>query len=350
MILEEKAYPMKREQWLDALKGLAAIFVMITHLYKDQTWFFVISGPIMLPLFFIITGYTFNRNRNVKDFLRVCIWKRLAVPLFCLSMAPLRVAKKIIVDRSLAGAWTYIVSLLSGKVLWYVYCSIFAMLIFYGIHRVATLCGEKGNTSMLLLCIAVATVGLVCVHFDILNICRLNTACIVQIFLLMGYYLKDKNLFADSGLMKKPWITIIASVSAYIGLVVFTMLAFPGEYFDLNRNMYYSLPVVFAMIFVGNFALIQIAKRCKTIGILAYIGRNSLVYYAIHVLCFSATKALFNIMNIHIGVKALEWVVMFLITVVACAFCAELVNRFAPFATGRGYIKQQEKRNADIQY
>jgi fucose 4-O-acetylase-like acetyltransferase len=341
MILENKAYPKKREQWLDVLKGLAAIFVIITHLYKDQTWFYVISGPIMLPLFFVITGYTFNRDRNTKDFLCVCIWERLVVPLFCLSLAPLHVVKEIIVDRSLAGAWTYIVSLLSGKVLWYVYCSIFAMLIFYGIHRVSVLCGEKWATQVrFLLCIAAATVGFVCVYFDVLDVCRLNTACIVQIYLLMGYYLKEKNLFTYSWLMKKPWIIISVSSGIYIGLVVFTMVVFPGEYFDLNRNMYYSLPVVFGMIVTGNFALIQIAKRCKTIGILAYIGRNSLVYYSMHSLCFFAAKVLFDILNVRIEVKALEWWVMFLVTATGCAICAELITRFAPFTTGRGYKKQ----------
>ncbi len=340
MMLENKAYPEKREQWLDVLKGLASIFVIITHLNKDQTWFYVISGPIMLPLFFVITGYTFNRDRTIKDFVRVCIWKRLIVPLFCLSLAPLKVIKKLIIDRSLDSAWTYAVSFFSGKVLWYIYCSIFAMLIFYGIHRVSSLCGEKRERQAhFLLCITVTAVGLVCANFGVLDVCRLNTACAVQIYLLMGYYLKNKNLFTNSRLMKKPWITIFASAGIYICFVIFTIVVFPGEYFDLNRNMYYSIPVVFSMIITGNFALIQIAKRCKTIGVLAYIGRNSLVYYAMQSMCSFVAKTLFDMANIHIEAKALEWSIIFLITAIGCAICAELINRFAPFATGRGYKK-----------
>lgn len=329
-----------RMKWLDMLKGMAACFVVLSHISVGQTWYYVVTGPIMLPLFFIVTGYTFNKNRTPLEFLRVNILQRLVMPLLCLSLSPIHVLKRLVIDRSLDSAAAYILQLISGDIMWYVYCSIFAVSIFYCTSKISGRFFErKKMVAHLALCIAISAFGLICAHFDVLNICRLNTACIVQIYLWMGVYLKEKSLFNGSKLMKRPWFAISVSAAIYIGLVVLTLCLFPGQYFDLNRNMYYNVPIVFAMIISGNFALVQTFLRCRPSGLLAYIGRNSLIYYSLHSLCFAVAKKALEFMPKVAECPALSWVIMFLAAIIGCAICAEIINRFLPFATGRQHKK-----------
>lgn len=345
IVMDIPKRPGERLPWLDTLKGLAAIFVAISHLNPD-VWTYVIITPIMLPLFFIATGYTFSTKRKPIDFLQVNIFQRLILPLFLLSLAPLIVLKRLVLDGDPVRAMDFLMDILMGKRLWYLYCSIFAQTIFYCILKIADKFfeGKQAEKARIILCVGVTVFGLICDYFNVLHIFRHNTACIVQSYLLMGYYLKSKNSFIDH--IKKPWAAISLAVAVYVVFVILTLTAFPGEYFDLNRNDYYNLAVVFGMILSGNFALIQIAQRTKPLKVLTYIGKNSLIYYCFHTMFFDATRQVFGILNIRIDVPILEKSILFMVSMIGCAVCAELINRFAPFAAGKGFTKQKDKNSS----
>lgn len=53
-----------RKEWIDGLRALAMLIVMTWHISNgiNSQWLFsLITAPIMIPLFFSITGYVFNR-------------------------------------------------------------------------------------------------------------------------------------------------------------------------------------------------------------------------------------------------------------------------------------------------
>ncbi len=78
----------KREEWVDALRATAMLFVIAGHLMPktENSWlYFLITSPVKIPLFFAITGYVFkDRNGNVLCFLRNLI-EKIAVPWLILS-------------------------------------------------------------------------------------------------------------------------------------------------------------------------------------------------------------------------------------------------------------------------
>ena len=52
-----------RKEWIDGLRALAMLIVMTWHISNgiNSQWLFsLITAPIMIPLFFSITGYVFN--------------------------------------------------------------------------------------------------------------------------------------------------------------------------------------------------------------------------------------------------------------------------------------------------
>ena len=118
----------KRKYWIDALRGLAMVFVIFGHHCPEFNEYFVITSPIKIPLFFAITGYVFNeRNGDTKSFLKNLFWK-LIIPWLFLSLLPLKVLNAVI-HLSAASAWRYIYEFISGGVLWYMPCCILAEVI-----------------------------------------------------------------------------------------------------------------------------------------------------------------------------------------------------------------------------
>lgn len=53
----------KRENWIDIVRAIAMLFVVIGHSYgKSGTVYYVLTGPIKMPLFYIVSGYFLNVN------------------------------------------------------------------------------------------------------------------------------------------------------------------------------------------------------------------------------------------------------------------------------------------------
>ena len=60
-----------RKHWVDALRALAILLVVLGHQLKDMTEYFIFTSPIKMPLFFAISGYLFNtRGGNDVEFFK----------------------------------------------------------------------------------------------------------------------------------------------------------------------------------------------------------------------------------------------------------------------------------------
>ena len=76
----------QRIHWVDSARGVCIFFVMMTHADKAELTIFPhFFRPFFLPLFFVVSGYLFNANRNWKDFLQR-EWRGLIVPYLCISL------------------------------------------------------------------------------------------------------------------------------------------------------------------------------------------------------------------------------------------------------------------------
>lgn len=71
---------LKRYQWLDILKGIGIILIMLSHACKIP-YLGIYLWSCYLPLFFMVSGYTFNPNLNVSDEIKKKA-KRLLFPYF----------------------------------------------------------------------------------------------------------------------------------------------------------------------------------------------------------------------------------------------------------------------------
>ena len=112
-----------REGWIDALRGLAILFVMYGHSVRGGIFpeFFTFTSPIKMPLFFAISGYLFKPNVKF-DYYCTQLTKKIIVPWFglgILSIIP------ILPIKGTSYIWDFILEMISGNALWFMRCFLF---------------------------------------------------------------------------------------------------------------------------------------------------------------------------------------------------------------------------------
>lgn len=322
---QEVARP--RLQWIDALRALAIVLVIFGHQAKGMTPYFVFTSPVKIPLFFMISGFVFNEKRKRISDLLAKLGRTIVVPWFALTLPPafLRAATKP--DFELLH---YVFELVSGQRMWYIPCCIVAEIIWFYCLKAAK--GKRGEVKLLSLSLATFAAGLVVSTFDVLSFAMINRALVAQLFLYMGHTFKRHHEVFD----RVPLATMLLLIAAYILLGEITMVYWPGRSLDIHMNEYYSLPICYAMIVLGCFALFTIAsKGGEYPPIICFIGKNTLVFYLLHAINLSVVHKVASAFGISI---ASPLGLAFVDTALACLACgveAFVINNYLPFLVGR---------------
>lgn len=328
-MLQQSSQGKSRKYWIDALRGLAMLLVIFGHHCPEFTEYFVITSPIKIPLFFSITGYVFNgRDGDVKGFFKNLFWK-LIVPWFFLSLLPL----KLIIaasQLSVTSAGRYIYEFISGGILWYMPCCILAEIIQFFVRKFF-----KGRCRYAVM-LVIAALGLILSHFEIGTFAGFNTACIAQIFIAIGLWLKEENVLRD-----KRELALGIGIALYVIGIIVTLVAYPGQNLDVHTNSYYNLLICALMIAVGCsvcFIGVEWFDRrhpIKKNNPLVFIGQNTLVYYMLCSYVIKVWNKGLELIHLSIQDGPAEWIVNTVIMCIGCAVLAIMINRFAPLLVGK---------------
>lgn len=199
----------RRIEWIDALRAVAMLIVMMWHISADcqNQWVYSLcTAPVMIPLFFAITGYIFNDcNGDQKEF--ICkISKYLILP--WLALAILKGAVNATLRGSFDYLCEYIGNLFTGDNLWYFPCCIIAEIIFF-----YSLKNCNDSRLIIIQSLVLSLIGILLSKFIMFNCLNISTAFICQFFIVFGYSLRNYDFRVN----KK--VVVISSV-LYIGLVV----------------------------------------------------------------------------------------------------------------------------------
>lgn len=305
----------KRKLWLDSLRGIAMLMVIFGHSAHDWTMFFYFTSPVKMPLFFIISAYVFNpRNGEQQRFLKNLLLK-LVMPWLILGMVPF-----FSVDRFL--------NLLSGEALWFMPCLIIAEIIWFYINKFSKSSGQIAIYG-LLSCV----LGFVLHYHHLLRYAMIDTAFIVQIFFVVGYFIRQNEDF----LIRRWKIWTPVAMAIYVILGGANMLFWPGEIIDVHLNIYYNIPICFFTIGIGCVGLFTLFKVLNVSpNWLVFIGQNTLVIYIFH--GFFVGRAFTYAMNC-LGIPSINIVLLGAIkTVIACCLCcliAMVANKYFPKLVGK---------------
>lgn len=309
------------------------VSVILNHLYGPHLYG-LLTYPFELVGFFFVAGYTFNVRGSFYHFLMAKI-KTLLIPFICLGLINavlsfwmkggslfLRI-KCLLLQQP--GVWDD---------LWFISCLFTMEILFYGVLRITP------RTLLQFVCCSMLSI---CGYFMLMHLpfslpWHIENACLMLDFLFMGYVMRTTNI--GHLLISRYSENVRLYFTLIIGAVYITFtLAIKNYPIDIHLHQYGMITVFLLSAFLGLSMIVCSAlllERHKSIMLrfLAYVGANTLVYYAFQ----SKVISLFYIVDDgsrwHWGGYVGTLVCCFL-TCVILAILSFLVRRYTPVLLGK---------------
>lgn len=268
----------QRLDWVDNLKGIGMILVILGHVSINKYLNDIIYS-FHMPLFFIISGFLFNFSNKDNYVLKKV--KSLIVPYF--KFCFIWFMYWFIFERFIRGGNISItqqffnIFIAKGgaenyyynAVMWFLPCLLITEITFYYLKRVIN--NEK---IIYLVVIVFSLLGYLNSKYNSLRFPWLIDVMLTSIgFYAVGYYILPKynNLKMESS-------------KSIINVVIFIfMLSVPNYIgrFDLNANIIPNYYMLYIFGTLGTILIVNISKNIN-LKIIKYIGMNSLFIMCMH--------------------------------------------------------------------
>lgn len=273
-----------RIKWIDMAKGLGIILVIVAHL--QPTFFTNEIYTFHMPLFFFLSGYVFTVEKyNFLQFIKRKA-KTILIPYFLLGIPMiLFVFIQMSVDKQMEAPGAYgsvIVDFLLQKRLWTIWflaCLFFTNLLFYAIARIF-----KNNLMIQgIVVLALASLGLFYYKNGGKPLVWNIDVCLTALPFFYGGYLLKKINFFKAQILRNDKLSILYFVFFLI-INIFSGISsrsISGYGLEMYYNQYGFEPLTYLSAFSGILWVI-ILSNAIYIKKIAYLGKNSLVYFSWH--------------------------------------------------------------------
>ena len=320
----------KRVEWLDVLKGILILFVILSHSYPSLIYRYIFT-PFFLTLFFFASGYTFSMKQNTKVFLQNK-WKRLGIPF--LILGGIRVAINYILYKD-GSIEKYLVNFLlqknsQGDELWFVSCLITTSILLYIVKKIMDIKGEEYQKKhIVLVTLALLIAGMIDIQvFKIKFLWQLELAFIMIFYMALGFCYKEVK--TNKILENKKFILI--NTVAYMIIVIFIR-----NDVDVHLEKFQYPVTFFISSLLAITPLLYISKKiCETKWkkVFIFLGQNTLFYYAfagiIRIVLYAAVSQCLKIQPD----KYIMPVICTAVSAVFLAYPAKLIKKFLPWVVG----------------
>lgn len=276
----------KREKWLDILKGIAILLIIIGHTpINDTLYKFIWSFHV--PLFFLISGYTFSK-REEKEFIKGK-FKRLMIPYYftCIlliianiisdmvlhidNVSILPIFKRWIWAGLYGSCWPYHTpfEIYDIGAIWFL-CTLFVALILFNFVM-----NQDEKYHMVLIAILVY-IGFSLNQFMWLPF-NFASACVCTLLLYTGYLAKKADILHHKSMVLNFVLLIISFIC-----ILNQSMTIVG-----NNTYTYGLFSLIGAISISYFVakLSKLLEKIPIIcNVLSYIGKNTLIILCFHLI------------------------------------------------------------------
>lgn len=314
----------KRIPWLDVGKGIAMLFVMLSHTIWVPDVYGQFFRPIYLSFFFIASGYVFSLKKDFPTFLRNKA-RTLLIPLFSLGMINMLSSQIITTgNHNLKDDFIGMLLQIRGKndYMWFVACLFLAEIIFYFIVKYVP---EKFSP---IICFFGLLLSYILAKNDIGPLpWHLQTMGTAIFFLEIGHLLKNHDTKIRRFFSLKYFI-----ISLFIFIVVMVIkLAVINDWNTVKVNDYSSGIILWLAVSISaNMFFIQFIRFIGHCKWLEFIGRNTLVYFAFQFKFQRIFEVIADRLHL-LQLPAAEWYISFVsvaFEAVCLACCAWFFNRY----------------------
>lgn len=280
----------KRIEYIDILRGIAMILVLIGH---NDTILTNYIYSFHIPLFFFISGLTYKGNSaSLKEVIKkrfrniVIPYLKLSLFLYFLWILLMNfqgiVLYKNDILRNFVGIFYCqgVDSMAWGLQLWFLPCLFITSIIFYFISKI------KKKVFILISIIAVSSVG-----FLLNDILRINflwsfdVALVGVLFYGTGFLLKNKlNTY------KPQIVDFICMLISLVLLIIFNQL---NGRVDMYSSQYNNILLFISNSFLGIYIIIIASKLIKQKRIIKFVGINTIIILALHIRVLDFIKKAF---------------------------------------------------------
>ena len=329
--MEKKINKPERVHWLDIGKGIAMLFVMLSHTIWVPDIYGQFFRPIYLSFFFCASGYVFSLKKNFKSFV-VNKCRTLLMPLITLSIINFVSSQVISVhEHDLKEDIIGTILQIRGKndYMWFVACLFVAEIVFYYIVRFI-----KGNYKWIIYILGflysfvLSRLGLGPFTWHI------QTIGVAVFFLGLGYEFKHNEE------KLKPFFNakcLLISGILYMMLMVFKLYVL-NDWETVKVNNYGSnLFVWLSVSLIANWFFTQVIVRIDRCRWLEFIGKNTLIYFAFQFKFQRIFEILVNKTRL-INLPCSKWYISFIsvaFEAVCLAGVAIIFNRYLYFLLGK---------------
>ena len=280
---------MNRIDWIDMAKGYGILGVVIGHITTPgiTVWLYTFH----IPLFFFLSGYLFNANYSFDTFLKRRV-KSLLIPYFCLSVPVL--FHELIFSKGLSFGWNDVCSEGLKVVfqeryspLWFISSLLGTNVLFYFINKYL-----KNNWAKWLVVFLLITFVLVYWDKDGRAFYwNLDISLFVIPFMLIGSQLHEQRIMMKFSSRR---IILVVFFFFFCNIVLGALnYHITGRKTDLYYNDVDIVPVSYLAAFCGIMFIILIS-RLWTIKWIQYLGRNSLLIFAWHLIVYNWIGRLYD--------------------------------------------------------
>lgn len=325
--------PKERIEWLDVSRGLAFMMVIYQHMIYFNETVMMYFTPVFLTTFFFVSGYLhksgYSFSKVFEQRTRTLLW-----PLLFLGSI-LIIMQHILTMKSAPLSWTSGFKALifqngENTLLWFIAALYIYSLVFYWIER-----WSGSHLFCVSLCLFIANwiyefvfngpflpwyinaFGYGCAYMGLGRCYKEYEKCIVE--------------------KVRLWHVIISLV---LYILVITLL---GHSCNFSGSKY--LVDSLSLTLLGLFVMIELCKRypLRNSKFLLFVGANTLFYFAFHNKAYSVLNVIvekifaFGLLDHNRLIDGLCGVIIMLATAVVLIPFAIFVNKFTPWALGKGF-------------
>lgn len=331
----------KREMFIDIARGIALLLVIISHSNILNTQLNTFINSFYIPVFFFISGYMYlNKNIESKNYLSTKFKKTIA-PYFIYSFIIL------LVFTVLKGTKNFIPHLLGifysrfclfpytikdninfmdigSAPLWFLTSWVLTIIVFTYLMRLI----KSKNISSVTIFVVGLLGTLILNKLPILLPWSIDTVLLMVLFMYCGYLIKEKN---GLNIIQKDKTLILILV-----LLTICISQINGPTNISVREYGNSLFLYIMAGITGSIILILLSKyleNIKFIGnrIFAYIGENTIILLAFHLMCFYMIDVVFDFVidiNKFGSIMLIVYTLFKIIfSVIACCILNEIINK-----------------------
>ncbi len=324
----------RRIEWVDVAKCVGILMVMYGHNWLDWKYAYLFNA-FHMPLFFILSGYTFSVKGNLRDFvLRKA--KALLVP-YC-TFACIYIlfywSLSVTHDGGFSPGKEVVLFLFqrSHTFLWFLPTLFLSEITVRLLLSSGFITGFKSKLATFAILILMAW-GLAFMKTNAW-IWNIDLVPIASAFVMTGILYRQ---YFESKLPEKSVLFLTMLLISAIIISTFNYVVYSNV--DMASRLYGMFPLFLAGALLLSYALIMILKRVHYPNWMLYIGMNTIIYYGFHrfiiELCFIA----YGKMGIVFDATSLLWVALavlnVIITCVALYPVSVVINKKCPWLIGK---------------